>query len=76
MNDAIAFADILEDVALQLSSLDPLAEEPEAIAATAASVVAEYQRLGTSRQHVSAWMAYSKLPTGYTDACQFSGIPP
>ncbi|MBU0655107.1 MAG: response regulator [Gammaproteobacteria bacterium] len=46
MDDAIAFAEELEDVALQLSTLNPLAEEPEEIAATAASVIGEYERLG------------------------------
>lgn len=46
MDDAIAFAEELEEVALQLSSLNPLAEEPEEIAATAASTIAEYERLG------------------------------
>ncbi len=45
MDDVSAFAEVLEDVALQLSSLNPLAEEPEEIAATAATIVAEYQRL-------------------------------
>jgi chemosensory pili system protein ChpA (sensor histidine kinase/response regulator) len=45
MDDVSAFAEVLEDVALQLSSLNPLTEEPEEIAATATSVVAEYQRL-------------------------------
>lgn len=45
MEDALAFAEELEEVALQLSSLDPLAEEPEAIAATAADTIAEYERL-------------------------------
>ncbi|QTR44748.1 response regulator [Thiothrix litoralis] len=48
MNNASAFADVLEDVALQLSSLNPLAESPEEIAATAANVVAEYQRISTA----------------------------
>ncbi|OQX07990.1 MAG: hypothetical protein BWK73_26635 [Thiothrix lacustris] len=48
MDDVSAFAEILEDVALQLSSLNPLAEEPEEIVATAATVVAEYQRLSES----------------------------
>ncbi|MDQ5770201.1 hybrid sensor histidine kinase/response regulator [Thiothrix subterranea] len=45
MDDVSAFAEVLEDVALQLSSLNPLAEEPEEIAATAATIVAKYQRL-------------------------------
>ncbi|MEB4589924.1 response regulator [Candidatus Thiothrix sp. Deng01] len=45
MDDAIAFAEELEDVALQLSSLNPLAAEPEEIAAVAASCLAEYERL-------------------------------
>ncbi|MDD5392171.1 MAG: response regulator [Thiothrix sp.] len=45
MDDAIAFAEELEEVALQLSSLNPLAEEPDEIADTAASALAEYERL-------------------------------
>lgn len=64
MNDASTFADLLEDVALQLSSLDPLVETPEAIAANAASVIAEYQRLNTAAsesgqtavQQVAEWI--------------------
>ena len=64
MNDASTFADLLEDVALQLSSLDPLAETPEAIATTAANVITEYQRLSTAAsesgqaavQHVAEWI--------------------
>ncbi|MGB5598857.1 MAG: hypothetical protein WBM66_09090, partial [Thiothrix litoralis] len=48
MNNASALADVLEDVALQLSSLNPLAESPEEIAATATNVVAEYQRISTA----------------------------
>lgn len=64
MDDAIAFAEELEDVALQLSSLDPLAEEPEAIATTAERVIAEYERLGMTAtmygmegvQQTAAWV--------------------
>lgn len=58
MDDVSAFAEVLEDVALQLSSLNPLAEEPEEIAATAATVVAEYQRLSeTAHQYRMAGVA-------------------
>ncbi|HRJ52931.1 MAG TPA: response regulator [Candidatus Thiothrix moscowensis] len=46
MDDAIAFAEELEDVALQLSSLNPLVEEPDEVATTVETVVAEYERLG------------------------------
>lgn len=45
MDDAIAFAEELEEVALQLSSLNPLADDPEEMTATVASAVAEYERL-------------------------------
>jgi len=44
-DDAIAFAEALEEVALQLSGLDPHAESPPAIAATTAQVQAEYGQL-------------------------------
>lgn len=64
MNDASAFADLLENIALQLSSIDPLAETPEAIAATATRVISEYQHLSTSAsqsgqeavQNVAEWI--------------------
>jgi chemosensory pili system protein ChpA (sensor histidine kinase/response regulator) len=46
MDDAIAFAEELEEVALQLSSLNPLAETPDEIADTAERTLAEYERLG------------------------------
>lgn len=46
MDDAIAFAEELEDVALQLSTINSLVEEPEEVATTAAKVLAEYERLG------------------------------
>ncbi|WML91543.1 response regulator [Thiothrix lacustris] len=48
MNSASTLADVLEDVALQLSSLNPLADSPEDIAATAANVIAEYQRISAA----------------------------
>lgn len=52
MDDVSAFAEVLEDVALQLSSLNPLTEEPEDIAATASTVVTECQRLSeTAHQY-------------------------
>ncbi|WML86439.1 hybrid sensor histidine kinase/response regulator [Thiothrix subterranea] len=58
MDDVSAFAEVLEDVALQLSSLNPLTEEPEEIAAIAATVVAEYQRLSeTAHQYRMAGIA-------------------
>lgn len=46
MDDAIAFAEELEEVALQLSSLDPSVTEPEAIQNIAERIIAEYGRLG------------------------------
>lgn len=45
MDDTSAFAEELEDVALQLASLDPFATSPEAMAATAERAIAEYERL-------------------------------
>ena len=45
MDDAIAFAEELEEVALQLSSLNPLAEDPNEIADVAVRAIAEYERL-------------------------------
>lgn len=45
MDTTIAFAEELEDVALQLSSLNPLVEEPEAVTALVNQVLAEYERL-------------------------------
>lgn len=64
MDDAIAFAEELEDVALQLSSLNPLIEEPQEIATTAANIIAEYERLGMTAsmydmdgvQQTAAWI--------------------
>lgn len=46
MDDAIAFAEELEEVALQLSTLNPLAEDPAEIAEVAERAIAEYERLG------------------------------
>jgi chemosensory pili system protein ChpA (sensor histidine kinase/response regulator) len=46
MNDASAFAEELEEVALQLSSLDLTADTLEAMASVAAQTLAEYERLG------------------------------
>lgn len=45
MDDAIAFAEELEEVALQLSGLNPQVDEPNEIAATVARVLGEYERL-------------------------------
>ncbi len=48
MDDALNFAAELEDVALQLSSLDPMPEDPATIANIANQVIAEYERLSMS----------------------------
>ena len=48
MDDALNFAAELEDVALQLSSLDPMPEDPATIANIADQVIAEYERLSMS----------------------------
>ncbi len=64
MDDAINFAAELEDVALQLSSLNPLLENPVEIANTADQVLAEYERLSMSAamfgmneiQHTTDWI--------------------
>lgn len=50
MDDVSTFAETLEDVALQLSSLNPLVEEPDDIATTTAAVIGEYQRLSEIAQ--------------------------
>lgn len=45
MDEMSAFAEELEDVALQLSSLDSFVTDPEAMATTAERAIAEYERL-------------------------------
>ena len=64
MDDTIAFAEELEEVALQLSTLDPLVEDPADIADLAERIVAEYERLGMTAamfdkqgiQQVAEWI--------------------
>lgn len=65
MDNATALAEELEDIALQLSSLDPTVTEPDAVEAVIQQVLADYQRLHTAAlfyantglQDVTEWIS-------------------